>query len=63
MIYYNFDQFPAVMRPNQVADALQIGRNTTYELLRSGRIKSVRVGNQIRISKESLIQFIQMDNN
>lgn len=36
---------------------LGIGRNTAYELIRSGQIRSVRIGRQIRIPREALLDF------
>jgi len=37
---------------------LGIGRNTAYELVRSGRLRSIRVGRQVRIPKNALIEFL-----
>ena len=38
---------------------LGIGRNTAYELIRSGQIRSVRIGRQIRIPREALLEFLR----
>ena len=38
---------------------LGIGRNTAYELIRSGQIRSVRIGRQIRIPRDALLEFLQ----
>ena len=38
---------------------LGIGRNTAYELVRSGRLRSIRVGRQVRIPKNALIEFLE----
>ena len=37
---------------------LGIGRNTAYELVRSGQIKGLRIGKQIRIPKEEVKRFL-----
>ena len=37
---------------------LGIGRNTAYELVRSGKLRSIRVGRQVRIPKNALIEFL-----
>ncbi len=37
---------------------LGIGRNTAYELVRSGQIRSVRIGRQIRVPKEAVINYL-----
>lgn len=44
---------------NCVAVAINLGRNTAYELIRSGQIRSVRIGRQIRISREALLEFLR----
>jgi len=38
---------------------LGIGRNIAYELVRSGRLRSIRVGRQVRIPKNALIEFLE----
>ena len=38
---------------------LQVGRNTACELVRSGEIKSIRVGRQIRITRDALMAFLE----
>ena len=59
MNYTDFEQLPLVLSVNQLVDVLKIGRNTAYELLRCGKIKSIRVGHQIRIPKEAVLRFLQ----
>ena len=58
MIYYNFDSMPLVMEVRDIADTLRIGRNRAYQLVNSGQIKAVKVGNLYRVSRDSFIQFI-----
>ena len=38
---------------------LGIGRNTAYELVRSGKIKGIRIGKQIRIPKAEVQRFLK----
>jgi len=54
----SFDEIPVVLRVEDLKPILGIGLNTAYDLVRSGRIRSVRVGNQIRISKTAVLDFI-----
>lgn len=54
----NADDLPLVLKVSEVAKLLSIGRNTAYDLVRSGAIKSIRVGRQIRISKSAFLEFI-----
>ena len=37
---------------------LDIGRNTAYELVRSGQIRSIRIGRQLRIPRDAVVEFL-----
>lgn len=37
---------------------LGIGRNTAYELVRSGQIRCIKINRQIRIPKDALIEYL-----
>lgn len=50
----DFDSLPMTLTVPQLMAILNVGRNTAYALVRSGRIRSVRVGRQLRIPKESV---------
>ena len=56
--YTSFDDLPLTIRVEDLMPILGIGRNTAYELVRSGQIFSFKVGRQLRIPKQSLISFI-----
>lgn len=58
--YTDMTQMPLVLSVNEMAEVLNIGRNTAYNLVRSGRIQTVRVGHQIRIPKAALQEFLQV---
>jgi excisionase family DNA binding protein len=45
------------LSPKQVADDLQVCRETVYSLLHSGKIEHFRVGRQLRISEDALARF------
>lgn len=55
----DYEALPVVMSVEQLAETLQVGRNTAYSLVRSGRIKSVRVGRQIRVPRGALEAFLE----
>ena len=55
----SFDDLPLTLRVEELMPILGVGRNTAYELVRSGQIKSIRIGKQIRIPKESLRLFLE----
>ncbi|MBS6317096.1 MAG: helix-turn-helix domain-containing protein [Firmicutes bacterium] len=46
------------LRVEDLMPLLGIGRNTAYELIRSGQIRSVRIGRQIRIPRDALLEFL-----
>lgn len=56
-----FSDLPLVLTVPQLADVLNIGRNSAYDIIRSGRIKSIRIGHQIRISKTALLEFLDVN--
>ena len=37
---------------------LNIGRNTAYELVRSGKIRSIRIGRRLRIPKDAIQDYL-----
>lgn len=53
----NTDDLPLVLTVSEVSKILGIGKNTAYDLIRSGTIKSFRAGRQIRISKSALLEY------
>ena len=54
-----FRQYGDIITVPELAKILRIGRNGAYDLVNSGQVKSVRVGNQIRIPKASVIEFLK----
>ena len=56
--YRDLHELPVTLRVGDLMPILGIGRNTAYELIRSGQIRSIRVGRQIRIPREALLEFL-----
>lgn len=56
-----FERYDDVVTVEQLAEMLKIGRNNAYELIRSNQVFSIRVGRQIRIPKEAVIQYIRAE--
>lgn len=54
----DMNDLPLVLTVSDVSKILGIGMNTAYDLIRSGAMKSVRVGRQIRVSKAAFLEFI-----
>lgn len=48
-----------VLRVEDLMPLLSIGRNTAYELVRSGKIRSIRIGKQYRIPREALEEYLR----
>ena len=59
--YRSFDDLPLTLRVEELMPILGIGRNTAYELVRSGKILGIRVGKQIRIPKEEVQRFLRRE--
>lgn len=56
--YRSLDDLPVTLRVEELMPILGIGRNTAYDLVRSGRLRSIRVGRQIRIPKAEVLRFL-----
>lgn len=53
-----FEDYGEILTIDELMDYLQIGRNTAYRLVNSGKIKSIRVGKKHRIPREEIAEFI-----
>ena len=56
--FRSMDDLPLVLRVEDLMPVLDIGRNTAYELIRCGQIRSIKVGRQIRVPKEAVAEFL-----
>ena len=56
--YCAINDLPLVMKVEDLMPVLCIGRNTAYELVRSGQIRSIRVGRNIRVPKEAVAEYL-----
>ena len=56
--YRSLDDLPMTLRVEELMPILGIGRNTAYELVHSGKLRSIRVGRQIRIPKAEVLRFL-----
>lgn len=55
---YSLDALPLTLKVEELMPVLGIGRNSAYELVRSGQIRSIRIGKKIRVPKEALVCFL-----
>lgn len=59
MVYKDFDSMPLVIEVRDVSDTLKIGRNKAYELLATGKLSAIKVGNHYKILRDSFIEFLK----
>lgn len=55
----NYEQLPLSLTVSELAQALRIGRNSAYQLVNDGTIRSIRVGRCIRIPRTAVEQFLE----
>ena len=56
--YHSFEELPLTLRVEDLMPILGIGRNTAYELVRSGKIRSIRIGRRLRIPKDAIQDYL-----
>lgn len=59
MKYNTFDAMPLILEVSDISDTLKIGRNKAYELIGSGAIKAIKIGNHYKVLRESFIDFLK----
>lgn len=47
-----------ILSPHEVKEILKIGTNQVYSILKSGELRSFKLGKQYRIPKKCLIEYI-----
>ena len=52
------NKYPDVLNVKQLCEVLGIGKNTAYKLLKSGEIKSVKIGHVYKIPKKYVKEYI-----
>lgn len=53
-----FEAGRLLLRPEEVAKALCVGRSTVFELMRSGELRSVKIGKSRRIPTEAVHEYL-----
>ena len=56
--YRSLEDLPLTLTVEEAGQILRVGRNTAYELVRGGKLPSVRVGKQIRIPRQALLDYL-----
>lgn len=52
-------ELPLVLTVAEAGEALRIGRTAAYEIVRSGKLRSVRVGKTIRVPRDAIFDFLK----
>ena len=50
---------PLTLTVVEAATVLRIGRTAAYNLVRSGKLRSVRVGRTIRVPRDAIAEFLR----
>ena len=58
----NLQNLPLVMSVPEMAAILGIGRNSAYHLVKTGKIRCIRIGKNIRIPQAALLDFFSIKN-
>ena len=58
--FNNFNELPLALTVLEAGQVLRVGRNVAYELVRSGQLRSVRVGKNIRIPRDALAEYLNL---
>ena len=54
-----FEEYPDILRIDDIQSMLQIGRNSAYTLLKQGLIKSIKIGKKYIVPKNAVIDFVK----
>lgn len=58
----NLHDFPALLTVPELAKFLRVGKNKAYRLVSTHTIKSLRIGNTIRIPRKALLEYLDQAN-
>ncbi len=54
-----FEKYPDILTIDDITKILNIGRNKAYQLIKEGKIRTIRIGRKHRIAKKMLIEYIE----
>ena len=55
---YTEQTLPATLTVPEVSEFLRIGRNSTYQLIRCGKIRSLKIGRQLRVPRQAILDYL-----
>ena len=53
------DQLPQILHVKELQVLLSISHNTAYELVRSGKIRSIRIGRTYKIPLDAFTEYLR----
>ena len=56
--FHTLDSYPDVLTVAELSKVLRLGINGTYDLVRTGKIQSVKVGRQYRIPHRAVLDYL-----
>lgn len=56
---FALQELPLVLNVDDAARILRVGKAATYSLVRSGQLKSLRIGRTIRIPRNALDEYLR----
>ncbi len=52
------EEYQDILTVDEACEAMRMGYNAIYEILKSGQLKAYRVGRRWRIPKSAILKFI-----
>ena len=57
-IMTDINALPLALTVPEASTVLRVGRHAVYELVRCGRLRSLKIGRQIRIPRDAISAFL-----
>lgn len=54
----NLENLPVALTVDETAKTLHIGKALVYDLVRSGKLRSLRIGRKVRVPRNALAEYL-----
>ncbi|MDM5373607.1 helix-turn-helix domain-containing protein [Bacillus bombysepticus] len=61
-MYKNYNDYPEILDVSDIQKILGIGRKQAYDLVHSNKFHVLQIGRRIKVSKKTLIKWIEGEN-
>lgn len=58
-LFNDISELPLAMTVAEVSIVLRIGRSKAYQLIRSKKLRSIRIGRSIRVPRDALLEYLR----